>query len=571
VLLVAFIQSVNIPFVLAQEPEPRLPKLGPFLGPGDTDPYVAAYQEQESNWGSSFSSTQKVRITVSFPNTPPAGQTIQDVIPEGNYIAGGMFLQGQDDEVDNHDYGWVASLSLDHDGIFQYNMAFYETYEGFAPFYDIVGQTYWIIWRKAIVLYGVNPSTPITLTMQWNGGFVEWLYTIGQNSYLAGLYNVYAYRSSIQRQFYIGVVWGYFFWIYYFQFGIYSETEIMNTGWTVRLEDPQYYTADNRWKYVREAKSVQGEWSYLDNWWRWGGDIYGSPIEVPYGACARYYGTNGEGGLSEGFAIEFYWKWGDLLQGGWTLWNNPPTEPEPPAKPSGPTYVYKGYTYYYSTVTLDPNDDNVYYWFFWGDNTDNIIGPYLSGVTATASHSWSSTGYFWIYVLAQDSTGRWSWWSPGLQVYVAEYTGGGGGGGCVAEGTLITMADGSVKAVELIKVGDHVLGFDPSTDSYATQNVIAVTKTRVKLIENLNDGALRLTPTHQPIYIRNSTYEGWVQDPATIHVGWEIFDAKTRTWVTVMGITYEERNAWVYDLITDGYQTYLANSFLLMDKGHGHK
>jgi len=117
---------------------------------------------------------------------------------------------------------------------------------------------------------------------------------------------------------------------------------------------------------------------------------------------------------------------------------------------------------------------------------------------------------------------------------------GGGGGACVAEGTLVTMADGSVKAVEDIEVGDQVLGFDPITGSYVAENVLDVTSTKVELIENINNGALRLTPTDQPVYIRNSTYEGWLRDPEKIEVGWEIFDAETSTWVAVTSITYEE-------------------------------
>jgi len=145
--------------------------------------------------------------------------------------------------------------------------------------------------------------------------------------------------------------------------------------------------------------------------------------------------------------------------------------------------------------------------------------------------------------------------------------GGGGGGGCVAEGTLVTMADGSCKPVEKIKVGDQVLGFDPTTGSYAAENVLAVTKTKVELIENINNGILRLTPTDQPIYVRNSTYEGWLRDPGRIKVGWEIFDAQTSTWVAVTSIIYEEGKTWMYDLTLDGYKTYLANSYLLMDKG----
>ena len=143
------------------------------------------------------------------------------------------------------------------------------------------------------------------------------------------------------------------------------------------------------------------------------------------------------------------------------------------------------------------------------------------------------------------------------------------GGGCIAKGTFVTMADGSSELVEKIKPGDQVLGFDPNTGSFAIENVLAVTSTKVVLIENINDGGLRLTPTDQPIYIRNSTYEGWLRDPEKIEVGWEIFNAIIGTWVTVSSINYEVEKTWVYDFTTEGYQTYLANSYLLMDKGGG--
>lgn len=117
-------------------------------------------------------------------------------------------------------------------------------------------------------------------------------------------------------------------------------------------------------------------------------------------------------------------------------------------------------------------------------------------------------------------------------------------------------------------MGDEILGFDPNTGTFIVEHVLSVTSTQVKSIENINNGVLKLTPTDQPIYIKNSTYVGWIKNPNEIKTGWQILNAMNGNWITVTAINYETQKTWVYDFITDGYQTYLANSYLLMDKGN---
>jgi len=100
--------------------------------------------------------------------------------------------------------------------------------------------------------------------------------------------------------------------------------------------------------------------------------------------------------------------------------------PSPPSKPDGETSGYVGVSYSYSTSTIDPNGDSLRYQFYWGDGSYTTTGWYTSSATASASHSWGSTGYKYVKVRAQDSTGAWSDWSSSLTVYIS----GGGGGGC---------------------------------------------------------------------------------------------------------------------------------------------
>ncbi len=80
--------------------------------------------------------------------------------------------------------------------------------------------------------------------------------------------------------------------------------------------------------------------------------------------------------------------------------NQPPNKP---AKPSGPPRGNVGTAYTYSTSTTDPDTDNVYYWFDWGDgNNSGWVGPYASGAVGNASHTWASKGTYNIKVKAKD-------------------------------------------------------------------------------------------------------------------------------------------------------------------------
>jgi len=101
--------------------------------------------------------------------------------------------------------------------------------------------------------------------------------------------------------------------------------------------------------------------------------------------------------------------------------NNPPNTP---STPSGEAYPYKGDTYTYSTSTTDPNGDNVYYQFDWGDSSQpTTVGPYTSGATASAQHTWNAVGTFNVKVKAKDPYDKWSNWSQTLTVEVCLHEG----------------------------------------------------------------------------------------------------------------------------------------------------
>jgi hypothetical protein len=309
VLLVATILAA-VPLISAQEPEPNVLNLVGFMWlpgwqePSEPMPYVAGYDAGDKD------TTTRVKTTVSFPDTSPS------VIPSDNYLAGGMFLQGQESrqvEPWRHtDYGFLASLSLDHNGVIQYNMAFYRTHEPW--YYPPEGGWYECVWKDAVVLDGVNPAEPVTLTMQWDNGWIKWFYTINGNTNQAGAYYALNYSYSIIQKFYHGHYHeesGGAADFFYYQFGIYSKTALDTSGWNVRLENPMYYDdSGNQWKLVSKARSTQGTQSYLDHWYRWGGEAY-------FDVGARYYEN---GMLQEEFVVEFYGADGASVPLNWLLW-----------------------------------------------------------------------------------------------------------------------------------------------------------------------------------------------------------------------------------------------------------
>jgi len=84
--------------------------------------------------------------------------------------------------------------------------------------------------------------------------------------------------------------------------------------------------------------------------------------------------------------------------------------PEPPTV-SGPIAGKPDKEYEYSAVTTDPEADQIFYLFDWGDGTQSDwLGPFDSGQGTTASHSWPEVGDYDVRVKAKDveeSSSKW--------------------------------------------------------------------------------------------------------------------------------------------------------------------
>ena len=93
-------------------------------------------------------------------------------------------------------------------------------------------------------------------------------------------------------------------------------------------------------------------------------------------------------------------------------WSDPHSiiliENTPPDTPviTGPTYGKAGVTYLYGFETTDPENHDVFYYIDWGDGTNSSwIGPFVSGVDITESHTWVKKGTYTIQAKAKDIYG----------------------------------------------------------------------------------------------------------------------------------------------------------------------
>ncbi len=96
-------------------------------------------------------------------------------------------------------------------------------------------------------------------------------------------------------------------------------------------------------------------------------------------------------------------------------WNHPPEKPSI----TGPSQGKVNEPVYFSSFTNDPDGDNVYYLFDWGDgNFSGWLGPYPSGEFCNASHIWTTKGNYSIRVKAKDIYNEESEWSDEMVISI---------------------------------------------------------------------------------------------------------------------------------------------------------
>jgi hypothetical protein len=129
-----------------------------------------------------------------------------------------------------------------------------------------------------------------------------------------------------------------------------------------------------------------------------------------------YVYENYSGGENSKYYFEAYNILGDPSV---KIWRSDPGAPDRPVKPEGPTQGMVGYEYLFSSSSTEPNGDQIYFMWDWGDGeTSDWMGPYSSGEICWANHIWNYEGDFQVKVKSRDENYAQSVWSKSLNIHL---------------------------------------------------------------------------------------------------------------------------------------------------------
>jgi hypothetical protein len=157
-----------------------------------------------------------------------------------------------------------------------------------------------------------------------------------------------------------------------------------------------------------------------------------------------------------------------------------------------------------------------------------------------------------------------------------------GSGCCFPAGTKITMADGTIKNIEDIKLGDSVLSYNIEQKEFTSWIVKMLSHPvhPVYDIELINGGLVQVTVDH-PFYIKKPNSRiGWGAidatrskdsitlqgDVLTLEVGDYLFTSDEQ-WIKVTNIVPSSEPTQTYNILSfSGTKTYFANGILVYEE-----
>lgn len=137
-------------------------------------------------------------------------------------------------------------------------------------------------------------------------------------------------------------------------------------------------------------------------------------------------------------------------------------------------------------------------------------------------------------------------------------------GGCLIQGTLITLSDGTTKAIENVEVGDVVKSmiYDSETSGFteSTGTVVELQQVEVDRVFSINEGLITISADHKNVVKHPLTGNVVVTETEFVSVGDILFDINGSE-VEVTSKDEIETPQTVYNIVVDT-QGFYANNIL---------
>lgn len=204
----------------------------------------------------------------------------------------------------------------------------------------------------------------------------------------------------------------------------------------------------------------------------------------------------------------------------------------------------------------DPNPSSIIYYY----------GPYRQGVNATVTYT-APTGYFYPVIGGDGCAGGGSN-EPEILVRDPD-----GSGGCFKSGTMITMANGSLKPIELIEIGDEILGAMPygvnqkSLLMDVKTSIVTAVQRPARFYKHIsfNNGLVLATPEHLMLVVRDGSH--MFEAAALIKIGDLLINIDGElVEVNTIEMVMDEDN--YFNFSCDGHHTYIANGLVVHNLGN---
>ncbi len=141
--------------------------------------------------------------------------------------------------------------------------------------------------------------------------------------------------------------------------------------------------------------------------------------------------------------------------------------------------------------------------------------------------------------------------------------------GCLAAGTLITMADGTKQKVETLKIGDMIRTVDHETglvSSAPIDSFWAIEGCYGNFILNF-EGGVSVSVVQEHCFFEKETnrYETITYNNANEYIGYSFYNADKAEWLKLLSVEFREEPVTAYYVFTAKHYNHLAEGMLSLD------